>query len=418
MPIGAKVLGRLFRRGFVEDAHAILDAQYAPHGVVQARLRDGAIIHFAHQVGIEVLPALGFVEDVQPGIEGGGTVGVAAPRNLAMGQPVAHDEAVKAHMALQDTRHQSFIGVHLDAVPTVVGGHDRLGAGIDRRLVTGAMDRRQLQFADQGIALVAAAVGRAVAEKMLGGRDDVILVKEGRALPFQAGNHGGGIGRDDLRIFRIAFIAAAPAVVTGDRNGRCKRPVHAGGTHLGGGGFTDLADQVGIVGGAQADIVRKERGAIDIVVAVDGVRRPDQGDGDVLAGRHRGVVIGLDQIHPVLDGRMFVAGGDRAAAILDRADMILGHLFRLDRLPFRLDDLADLFLDCHLLQQGVDLRLNLGVQAHRRLAHRPQFRMNVLRVEGPGWRCCISDRGRDKHQGSDRHRARHHEMGFDHGSVP
>ncbi len=99
----------------------------------------------------------------------------------------------------------------------------------------------------------------------------------------------------DLRILRIAFICAAPAVVARHRNRRRERPVHAGRTHLGGSDFADAAEQIRVVSRAQADIVREKGSAIDIVVAMDGVRRPDQRNDDAVSPRiNRGVVVGLD----------------------------------------------------------------------------------------------------------------------------
>ncbi len=79
---------------------------------------------------------------------------------------------------------------------------------------------------------------------------------------------------------------------------------------------------------------------------------------------------------------MFVAAGHRAAAVLDRADMILRHLFRLDRFPFRLDDLTDLFLDRHLRQHIGDALLDDGIKADGRFGDRPELRMNDGRFWG------------------------------------
>jgi hypothetical protein len=47
-----------------------------------------------------------------------------------------------------------------------------------------------------------------------------------------------------------------------------------GGADLGGGGSADLLDETGVVGSAEADVVRKHRGAVDVVVAVYGVDPP------------------------------------------------------------------------------------------------------------------------------------------------
>ncbi len=211
---------------------------------------------------------------------------------------------------------------------------------------------------------------------MLGGGNDVILVEESCALAFQARDHGASIGGDDFRIFGIAFIAAAPAVVARHGDGRGEGPVHTGRTDFLGGGATDPLDQGRIVGGAQADIVRKQRRAVDIVVAVDSVRRPDQRDRGLLARPYRHLIIGLDQIDPILDGGMLVAARDRAAAVFDRADMILRDFLGLDRLPFRLDDLADLFFNRHGGNDFRDTRFHGGVETDRRLGLWPKRRVH------------------------------------------
>src|ERR1700751_5178967 len=99
----------------------------------------------------------------------------------------------------------------------------------------------------------------------------MILVEEVRSRTFQPCHHGGGILGHNLRILRIAFIGAAPAVVARHRNRRRERPVHAGGAHLSGSDFADAAKQSGVVCRAQADIVWEKSSAIDIVVPMGGV---------------------------------------------------------------------------------------------------------------------------------------------------
>ncbi len=96
-----------------------------------------------------------------------------------MRQPVAHDEAVKTHPVFQHIGQQALIGVHLDAMPRIVTRHDRLGAGIDGVDIGRAMQAGEIGFGDRGFALVAAAIGRAVAEEVLGGGDDMMVVEKG-----------------------------------------------------------------------------------------------------------------------------------------------------------------------------------------------------------------------------------------------
>ncbi len=184
----------------------------------------------------------------------------------------------------------------------------------------------------------------------------MVLVEKGLALSLDAGDHGRSVLGDDLRVFGIAFVGPTPAVVAGDRDRRRERPVHADGAHLGGGGRADTMDQFRIVRRAQADIVRIKGGAENVVVTMDGIRRPDHRDDDLVAlGIDRGFVIWLDQIDPVLDAGVLIAAWDRASTIFDAADMVSGDLVRRDRLEFGLDDLPDLFLDRHLLKECVNL---------------------------------------------------------------
>ncbi len=117
-------IGTLVRRGFVEHAHTHLDTQDPPHGIIEARFRNRAIIHFAHEIGVERFPVLRRVEDVEPRLESLGAIGIGAARNLAMRVPVTHDEAVKSHLALQHVCHQRLVGMHLHTVPRIVGCHD------------------------------------------------------------------------------------------------------------------------------------------------------------------------------------------------------------------------------------------------------------------------------------------------------
>src|SRR5258708_23259839 len=93
-------VGTFVRRGFVEHAHTHLDAQDPPHGVIEARLRNRAVIYFAHQIGVERLPILRCVEDIDPRVERLGAISLGAAGNLAVRVPVTYNEAVEAHLAL------------------------------------------------------------------------------------------------------------------------------------------------------------------------------------------------------------------------------------------------------------------------------------------------------------------------------
>ncbi len=241
----------------------------------------------------------------------------------------------------------------------------------------------QRRLVGQVVALVAPAVGAAVAQEVLGGRDHVVLVEEGGPLALQPADHGGGVGGHDLGIFRIALVGSAPAVVPHHGQGRSERPVHAQRPHLLGRGRADPADEVGITRRAQADIVREERGSVDVVVAVHGVGGPHHRDADAAIGRiDRGVVIAIDHLQPVGDRGVLVAARNRAAAVLDAADVVAAHVVGDDRLHLRLQGLADLFLDAHPGEHGLDPRLHRRILANRAVGLGPEGGMNDRRGGG------------------------------------
>ena len=157
--------------------------------------------------------------------------------------------------------------------------------------------------------------------------------------------------------------------------------------------------------------MRKQGGTIDVVVAVHGVGRPDQGYGDILAGYDGRLVIGLDQVKPILDGGMLVASRYRAAAVFDRADVVLGHFLGRDCLPFRLDYLTNLLLDAHLGEHFRDPGFCRQVEADRRIRCRPNLRMNrgTGRVRlGSGIGC--RERGRNPQRQGEHPEARSGEL--------
>ena len=66
--------------------------------------------------------------------------------------------------------------------------------------------------------------------------------KSGAArFALQALHEDAGIRRHDARVFRIAFVGAAPAIVLRHRDGGREGPVDAGGAHLFGGDARDFA---------------------------------------------------------------------------------------------------------------------------------------------------------------------------------
>src|SRR5690606_14301739 len=108
----------------------------------------------------------------------------------------------------------------------------------------------------------------AVGEEMLGrARDAAGLERPARLdRPLQAKGQGTGVAPGDLRVLAEALVAAAPAVVARHREGGAEGPVGAGDGHLKRGRLADASDQVGIARGAEADVVREDGGADDVVV--------------------------------------------------------------------------------------------------------------------------------------------------------
>ena len=133
----------------------------------------------------------------------------------------------------------------------------------------------QRRFIADAIALVASG-GAAVAEEMLGGRQDMLRPEKiGRlAPPLQSLDHRRSEAGDQRRILAIAFISAAPAIIAGNGDCRGEGPVDAGDGDFGGGRFADTPHQIGIAGRTEPDIMREQRRADDIIMAVHRVGRP------------------------------------------------------------------------------------------------------------------------------------------------
>ena len=98
---------------------------------------------------------------------------------------------------------------------------------------------------------------------------------------------------------------------------------------------------------AQADVVREQGGAEHVVVAVHRVGAPDHRDLHLRIGGHRGVAITVGQGEPVADAGVLVLPRPGTAAVEHRADVVLLHLRRRDRLDFGLGHLADLLRQRH-----------------------------------------------------------------------
>ena len=114
-----------------------------------------------------------------------------------------------------------------------------------------------------------------------------------------------------------------------------------------------------IVRGAQAEVVGKDGGAVDVVVAMHGINAVEQGD--FQAGLQGVILEAVDEAQPVGGG---VAGGRiGVAAAQDGAEAIFLHVGRVFQGGgIHLDHLADFFVQGHLGQQAFHLRIVLGEQ--------------------------------------------------------
>ena len=275
-----------------------------------------------------------------------------------MAIPVADHEAIEAQFAAQEIGQQRLVAVHLATVDRVEAGHDRFDTGVDRCRIGIGVQRLQVFYVAVHFALVDTLVGPAVAEEVLRGGDDVACAQMvGIALgTLQALDQRRAERGDDLGIFRIAFICAAPAVVARDGHGGREVPVDAGYLDLDCRGMADAAQQVGIAGRAKADIVREDRGLDHIGVAVDGIGAPDGRDDRfaVFLRLDRGKIHLVGIAKPFGSRGEFIAIRAAVATIEIAAETIAAHVFGRERVDLRLDQLRDLAFKAHARKQVGD----------------------------------------------------------------
>jgi len=284
----------------------------------------------AQQIAVQRLPVLRCHEHIDPGIEGLRATARGAAGNLRVAVPIADQKAVETHPALQHFLKQIGISMHFQAIPRTEGHHRRLRAAAERGAVAGGMDPRQLGLAHLGIALVHAAGGAAVAQKVLGGGQHLARGHEAvlrNALHTldqrrpQLGHQAGLLG--------IAFVGAPPAVIARHSQRGREIPIDAGGRNLPGGGGAYEPQQLGVRPSPQADIVRKKRGPEHVIGAMHGIRSPNDRNGRQAVVPINGrVVEGIRQSQPVGRGSMAVAVRKGAAAVQHRAQPIALHVLR------------------------------------------------------------------------------------------
>ena len=360
--------GGLLRIG-IEQSEAQLEPQYPPDGFVQPRYRDRPVLHLSDEILEQRLPVVGHHVDVEPGEQRLRAVGNGATIDLAVRVPVAHHDALETHFVAQHTGQQIAVAVHLHPVDRVEARHDDFDAGVDRSGVRHGMDRLERFDIAVDVALVDALAGAAIGEEMLGGCRHVAGAEVGlgtsdalQSLDQRRAQRG-----DDLRVFGIAFVGSAPAVVPRDRDGGGEIPVDPCRFDLGSGRGSDPAHQIGIAGRTQADIVREDRRADDISMAVDGIGAPDRRDGRLAVGQRGGRCLPhlVCQREPAVGRRELVAVGPAIAAVEVTAEAVAPHILGGEAVDLRLDQLRDLTLDAHAREDvgypcGLALRTILG----------------------------------------------------------
>ena len=368
----------------VKQAETQLDAEDASNRLVETLQANLAIIDLLQQAGVQIAPAVWCHEHVEPCIEGGGTVRWRAAIDLAMPVPVTDHEPVKAHAIDENIGENRFIAVHLDAVPAVETGHHRLHAGIDRRRIAGTVNMGEVALIGAIIALVDPALRAAITEEMFRCRNDMGVAQK-RIISdsaLQAFDHGRGIAGNQLRAFRIALIGAAPSVIANHGEGRGECPFLAGDADFSRGDGADLADQIRIVRGPEADIVREKCCPDDIVMAMNRIRSPQGRNADpAIAGVSRGLEIGIRQRQPGGRGSVIVVTRAGIATVEHGAEIVSTDLIGSDRADISLDHLADLLLKRHAGQQFIDPRLHGRIPWQGGSGLGPQFRIN-LRIIG------------------------------------
>ena len=143
--------------------------------------------------------------------------------------------------------------------------------------------------------------------------------------------------------------------------------------------LTDALDEIRVMCGSQADIVRKKRSSEHVVVAVNRIRAPNDWDRRCAPrGVDRGVIEAIGQRYPVRDAGVFVISRKGTAAIQNGSQPIDSHVFRRHVANVRLHHLCDLLLEREPAQQLGDAGLDPRISRHRACYRRPN---NGLRYQ-------------------------------------
>ena len=165
----------------------------------------------------------------------------------------------------------------LDALPAVIGGHHRLNTGADRAYVPLGMDVAQLTLRSAVVPPVHPVGGTAVADEVLGGRDDMTCVQKRRTAhhTLQSADNATSVGPHDLGVLGVSLVRAPPPVIAHHGHDRGERPIDSGHRDFAGRDRTDALDKVRVVCCAESDVMREQCRADHVVMAVDRIRAPD-----------------------------------------------------------------------------------------------------------------------------------------------
>ena len=301
----------------LEEPELELRLENPAHGVIDSIHADPAGVDLGQQQFLELLRTEWLHEHVRSGVH--------ADTHLVRGQPtdarivrigdlmdalpVRDDEATELELALEDVCDELLVGVHLDRVAHAV--LDPVHAGERRHHAADAVspDRRCVRCQVDRLKLVPAGHHDALIDRVplleprlahvVSSRGGVVLRVAVAGIVLRGGEHV--VGRDrrsptaletvDDRfhpghqrgILAEALVGAAPAFVAGDADARAEAPRDAGCAHLLGGRLADFPQERGVTSGTEADVVREDRGAEDVAVAVDGIDAVDDGNAEARA---------------------------------------------------------------------------------------------------------------------------------------
>ena len=242
--------------------------------------------------------------------------------------------------------------------PAAVGYHHGLNPGFERAEIAGSMGFDQFFARGARLALILAEQGAAIADEVLRRRDCSGWPGQ---IALHRGNECRGIVAHQRRIRRVTFVGSAPARALHHRQSGGENPAYAGCPYLFGGEMRDAPDKFGIMRRAQADIMRKQRCAEHIVVAVNSVGSPDNRNLGRQIGRHRGFMVVAGERHPIGNRSLLLTPRPCPAAVQNRANIMLAGLIRRDRPDIRLGHLPDFLPQGHLTQNGDDAGFDRGI---------------------------------------------------------